>query len=222
MILRLVEKEQLAADTYVFHFAPEPMIDWQAGQSIRLTLPAGWDTEERRFTITSAPREQRVSITTRISTSDFKQALHLLPIGGEVLGTAVSGKFLWQQNKQPPILAAIGIGVTPFISMLRDRIGKDAPVDARMLYAYSPERGVYIGELEQIAIEHPMFSLQLFPDKKLGAEAVFDLYAPATPILIAGPSRAATQLRDDLFALGVAETDIYSDWFTGRAHWESA
>ena len=49
-----------------FRFTPVEPLVWIAGQSIKIELPAGYGTEERRFTIAAPPIKEDI-ITTRIA-----------------------------------------------------------------------------------------------------------------------------------------------------------
>jgi ferredoxin-NADP reductase len=76
--LILKEKENLVDNIWAFRFEPSAPLDWSAGQYIRVDLPHDKPDAEgtkRWFTISSAPYEQIVQITTRITQSAFKQAL---------------------------------------------------------------------------------------------------------------------------------------------------
>src|SRR3990170_8502700 len=122
MKLTLQDKKQEAKNVFTLVFAPDGPISWIAGQSIRLELPAGqYDTEERRFTISSAPHENHIAITTRTTPGLFKQSLLELKIGDIVEANAIEGTFTWKESEKPLIFIAGGIGITPFYAMLKHR-----------------------------------------------------------------------------------------------------
>ena len=123
--LLLQEKEHLVADVWAFRFKPSEPLSWTAGQYLSVELPHdnpdGKGTK-RWFTISSAPYEQIVQITTRLTGSTFKDALMALPIGGQLLLLdQPHGEFVWQDSDSPLVFVAGGIGITSFRSILRER-----------------------------------------------------------------------------------------------------
>ena len=80
MRLILEEKYHEIADVWVFRFRPETPMQWSPGQFMRFEIPHDKPDAkgiERWFTISSAPYEGVIQITTRISSSTLKQALIL-------------------------------------------------------------------------------------------------------------------------------------------------
>jgi ferredoxin-NADP reductase len=142
MQLTLTHKTHLADNVWSFQFAPQHPVSWLAGQFVEITIPHEHpDTGgvSRRFTICAAPYEQAITITTRITKTTFKQALHALPVGGHVtLAQQPAGDFLWLGADRPHIFAAQGIGITPFYAIIKDRIHRGLPVQATLVYAHQP------------------------------------------------------------------------------------
>src|SRR4029078_2732284 len=96
-----------------FHFHRPRDFLFQAGQNVLVTLGEGW--ENRTFTIASAPHEAELMIATRMRDSAFKNRLKTLEPGDPV---SIDG--LHPDTERPAVFIAGGIGVTPFLSMLRD------------------------------------------------------------------------------------------------------
>src|SRR5688572_30121908 len=136
--LTLREKEKLIDDIWAFRFVPSQPLQWTAGQYIRIELPhVGADAEgtKRWFTVSSAPYEAIIQITTRVTKSTFKKALHALPVGAEVqLLEQPHGDFIWEDTKRPVVFVAGGIGVTPFRSILRQRSHEQSPLRVTLIY----------------------------------------------------------------------------------------
>jgi ferredoxin-NADP reductase len=79
MKLRLIQKHQELHDVCSFVFEPEEPITWEAGQYMHYNFPHP-DTDdrgvERWFTISTAPFEKNIRITTRLALekgSSFKK-----------------------------------------------------------------------------------------------------------------------------------------------------
>lgn len=95
----------------------------KAGQYMELSMPHhGSDSRGSRrvFSITSAPQQEDAvsfGLRTTESGSSFKKALLELPKDARITGTVVGGDFRLPRDASAPLLlAAGGIGVTPFIS----------------------------------------------------------------------------------------------------------
>ncbi len=137
--LKLLRKHHITGNIWTFVFEPETPLSWTAGQFIRVGLPHSHPDlagTSRRFTISSAPHEGAVHITTRLSASSFKQALAALPVGGELqLLDEPAGDFVWQDSARPLVFVAQGIGITPFFSLLKDRAHRGLPLGAELFYS---------------------------------------------------------------------------------------
>jgi ferredoxin-NADP reductase len=85
--------------------------------------------QRRYFTVSSAPDENHISFATKFpqeKESSFKSALEKIKIGDTVYATQLGGDFLLPEKKNKNIiLLAGGVGITPFISQLRDLLKKN-------------------------------------------------------------------------------------------------
>ena len=79
--LKLIKKEEISLGIYSFTFQNSENLRWEAGQFLQIVLPHKNPDDrgiKRFFTISSAPYEKVVMITTRIdvkNSSTFKKAL---------------------------------------------------------------------------------------------------------------------------------------------------
>jgi glycine betaine catabolism B len=215
--LTLIRSQPVAGNVSTFVFEPDRPLEWTAGQFIRVELPhAPADNEgtKRYFTIASAPSTGRVHITTRLTTSSFKQALAALRAGQTLrLLDQPAGDFVWpaRAGHPPLIFAAQGIGVTPFYSMLTDRLHHHLPIGATLLFANRSPGIPFQAELAGWAATHPEFRLVL-TSGRLTAAAIGGLvpnlaghlvYAsgPGNLIELLGPpyNLPGNQLKQDFF-----------------------
>jgi ferredoxin-NADP reductase len=220
MKLIFVGKEPEADGAASFRFSPiEPLV-WIAGQSIKIELPAGYDTQERRFTIAAAPLEKDVVITTRVSDSEFKQALAALTPGSETSAYNIDGSFTWRQSNAPHVFAANGVGVTPFYAMLRQRHLEQKPLSATLLYANPTAEFILGAQLQELATQHPEFRVIFLPTQRLHADTVLQHWQPHQLLYLSGAAKKVDALGDTLLARGVPESLLMRDWFNGQANWD--
>jgi ferredoxin-NADP reductase len=214
-------KHQEKASIWTFKFEPTEPIQWLAGQSIRLELPAGFGTEERRFTIVSAPYEEDISITTRISDSDFKQALNALEPGDSVEGYNIDGEFVWSNRKRHHILCASGIGITAYVPMLKQLQFNHAIIKATLLYANHDDKFIYDDLLKLFAALNPGFSVVWLAGTRLSPTIIAKHCPHFTEdiVYLSGPSAMVDEVGQGLIDAGMPEQNLLSDWFTGRPGW---
>ena len=237
MPVRLLGKEQVAEGTMAFHFEKPPGFRFKAGQAIDLILAesASLSAEAARhaFSIVSAPEERELVIATRMRDSTFKRALGALPIGAQA---SIDGPFgsltLHSKVERPAVFIAGGIGITPFMSMLRHAASSASAQKLVLLYSNrEPGHAAFLGELEQLARVHPSFHMVATVTGKRGKSpagwtaetgrinesvvrrATEGLVDPV--FYVAGPPAMVASMRDELGDAGIYSDDIRSEEFYG-------
>lgn len=236
MTVRLQRREEVASGTMAFHFDKPAGFAFKPGQAIDLVLQdpavAGTDSGRHAFSIVSAPHQDDLVVTTRMRASAFKKALARLPIGGVA---EIDGPFgsLTLHNKadRAAVLIAGGIGITPFMSMLRHAAHVSLPHSLVLLYSNrTPEGTAFLSELQRLEGEHPNFRL-LATMTRMGEsrrpwmgdigqidEALLKRIASdlANPVYyVAGPPAMVAAMRSTLERAGVDGDDIRSEEFYG-------
>jgi ferredoxin-NADP reductase len=107
MKLKFVKKEHEIENVQSFYFEPPAGTSWIAGQFLEYTLPHPNEDDrgvKRWFTISTAPYEKLVRITTRINSeksSSFKTALQQLSEGDEVEAGRTRRRFcIWRSSQK--------------------------------------------------------------------------------------------------------------------------
>jgi ferredoxin-NADP reductase len=233
----LQSKEDVASGTMAFHLRRPDGFDFKAGQAIDL-LPSPKNaspveaSERHTFSIVSAPFEDELVIATRMRDSSFKRALAVLDIGATV---EIEGPFgslaLHKDRARAAVFIAGGIGITPFVSILRQATADRLP--QRMVLLYSnrrPEDAAFFSELARLEASIPNFRLVATMtqvsdsrqrwDGKTGViteallkTTVGDLPKPV--FYVVGPPGMVQAMRETLSRVGVDPDDIRSEEFYG-------
>ena len=213
--------EDEAADIKTFFFRSHKPVEYEAGQFIELTMSGG---DKHWFTLSSAPEDELLSITTRRSTSAFKQALWALQPGETVPMAAPMGDFvLPKDTARPLIFVAAGLGITPFHSICRHLANTHEDRPIRFFYAVSLERDIiFLDTFDKLGLHVTIFVTE--PTAAWGgerghitAEQIIELSQPTAESLIyvAGPEPMVEQLRKDLITKKIASEQIVGDYFPG-------
>lgn len=217
MKLIFLSKRREVDDVYYFGFQPAEHVAWLAGQSIRLEI----DGEERRFSIVSAPYEKNIAIATRISDSDFKQALMALHPKTEIDGFNIEGKFLWDETASKRILFASGVGITAYYPMLKQLAYEKQPLNATLVYANRDDQFLFGDELKRLQTKHPELSLEFLPGQRLSQKIIekYRVELSQSLVYLSGPEAMVNEISPLLISAGVKENLLKRDIFTGRMGW---
>ena len=231
----LVGRELVAEWTMAFRFAKPADWTYRAGQFIDITLldPPETDAEgnTRGFSISSAPSEDVIMITTRLRDTAFKRVLQAMPMGTPVTIEGPFGDFRLHHADRPAVVLTGGIGITPFRSILFESIhagGLRYPVI--VLYANRrPQDAAFLDELRALADQDA--NLRIVPTMsgletsdawdgergRIDASMLRRHLAGLTNAIyyLTGPPGMIQGLRTVLVAAGVDEDDIRTEEFTG-------
>lgn len=111
--------------------------------------------EAHPFTISSAPHEGELRVTIK-AVGDFTRHLFAnLKPGMDAVVEGAYGLFNYKSGGDKQIWVAGGIGITPFLSFLRD-LKTELAFDVHFYYTVRhPEEAVFSDEIEAIAKKHP-------------------------------------------------------------------
>ena len=84
----------------------------------------------------SPPFEDRLMVATRMRDSAFKRALKRIPLGTTVKIDGPSGSLTLHKNSsKPAVFLAGGIGITPFLSIVRQAAKDKLPHRLHLFYS---------------------------------------------------------------------------------------
>jgi len=232
----LRRREEIARGTLAFHFDKPAGFEFRAGQSIDVTLvnPVETDAEgnTRAFSIASAPSDPELIVATRFRDTAFKRTLATMPLSAEVKIEGPGGSFTLPKNSARKIvLLAGGIGITPFLSMVRHASLNKLPHELYLFYSNRrPEDAPFVTELEGLAQQNPNFHFVPTMTETEKSHRSWDgergvitremltkhLPSLEEPVFyVAGPPAMVAAMRQMLLAAQVDEDDIRTEEFSG-------
>jgi ferredoxin-NADP reductase len=234
--VRLEGREEIAGSTIAFHFEKPAGFSFKPGQAIDVILidsPATDDQAARHtFSLVSAPFQDELVVATRMRNSAFKHALKALSIGSPA---KIDGPFgslaLHNDRARPAVFMAGGIGITPFMSILRQAAQDQLPQRLLLLYSNRrPEDAAFLAELQQLEQKNKNFRMiatmtemskssrswkgeTRMINEDLVKRAIDDHSAPI--YYLVGPPGMVEAMRQTLNRIGINDDDIRSEEFYG-------
>lgn len=234
---RLAGSSLLAEGTRAFTLDRPAGFEFAPGQAVELVLADAREGEalqdvSHAFSLVSAPHESQLVLATRMRDSVYKNRLAALPAGSSVrLDGPFGSALVPPEGERPLVMIAGGIGITPFISILRHAARQGWQRPLLLLYANRhPQEAAFLDELQQLARQLPEFRLVATmtrmddaddnwdgPRGYLDEAAIRDLCAGLQePLyLLSGPPALVENTRDLLEDAGVDDDAIRSESFTG-------
>ena len=236
-LVALRKREIVARETLAFTLEKPPGFTFKPGQAIDVSLidPREMDAKgpRRAFSIVSAPHEDHILLATRARDSAFKRILGRMPIGGRVQVEGPFGSLTLQSNRsRPAIFIAGGIGITPFMSILRDATHQGLPQAITLLYSNRrPEDAAFLPELQQLERDYrgsfKLLATMTDPPAEgqewRGRNGMIDaelirsvLVKPSRPVFyVVGPPAMVAGMRELLTRMRIDDDDIRSEDFSG-------
>jgi ferredoxin-NADP reductase len=233
---RLLSRAEVAQGTMAFHFEKPSQFDFKPGQSADVTLPNPPETDSegstRTFSIASSPFENQLMFATRMRDTAFKRSLKKVPLGMEVKIDSAMGSFTLHKNSaKPAVFLAGGIGITPFLSIVRQADHDRLPHKLHLFYSNRrPEDAPFLEALQVLEKSNPNFKLICtmtemslsqrewkgetgWVNKEMLSRHLTALQGPI--YYSAGPPAMVAGMRKILVGAGVDEDDIRTEEFAG-------
>lgn len=219
-------RAEVAAGTMAFRFSKPAGFVFKPGQSVTLSLtdpPPEANSTQRIFSLASAPFQDELAVATRMRDgSAYKRALKALPLGAAIRLKGPRGLMtLHEDRSRAAVFIAGGIGITPFMSMLRQAAHDGLARPIYLLYSNrSAADAPFLAELQSLAQQNDGFRLlarmtdaEGFIDE--GTVQRFVAGAAAPLFYLAGPPAMVTAMKTILRGAGVGEHDVRSEQFYG-------
>ncbi len=211
-----------------FWFLPNRPLRYSAGQFIEMFLPH--DNPDERgvkhwFTLSSAPTDKLISITTKYAgskSSTFKKTLFSLKPGSKIKIVEPMGDFVLPKDKSIPLIfIAGGMGLTPYHSIIKWLIEVKERREVQVLLAFNQPKDILFEDLfksygaeVQVIVSTPTPSWQGLVGK-LSADKIIELTGDFGDkrIYVSGPEPMVEALETDILAQGVNKSNLVLDFF---------
>lgn len=223
---RLISREMVAESTLALTIERPADFQFSAGQHTMVSIPGANADNLKEFTIASAPSDPDIVLATRVRNSKFKDALYALKAGDAITLRSASGT-LWTESRSPQVWLSGGIGITPFRSIIRELIHRDAALDITHIHSDRSRASVpFLTEFVSYATEREgyRFVPTLTREKTVGGHGgriTRDLIATHAPqfaesdYFVVGTESFVTSMRIEILALGVSGSQIHTERFEG-------
>lgn len=238
IVLKLLQKLNIATEMKDFVFFPEKELSFSPGQYMEWTLPhKNPDSRGNRryFTIASSPTEGAIRLGVKFYShgSSFKRALSELTESVPIVGAQLSGDFTLPKNKEKKLaFIAGGIGVTPFRSMIKYLIDKKEQRSIILFFSNkTADEIVYTDVFNQAQSDLGIKTVYALTDKekipagwtgKVGRVDAEMIKAEAPDFMermfyLSGPHAMVSGYKKTLQQMGVPKKHIKTDFFPGFA-----
>lgn len=201
----------------------EPVKKHRAGQFLFVRFPSEKDLNESHpFTISSAPAEDVLRLTIKASGNFTRELFARLKDGTEAIIEGAYGMFNYKTGGPKQIWIAGGIGLTPFLSFVRDMDGTlQHKVDLYYTVRH-PEEAIFVDELEAAAAKNPDLKVHIRYSAKEGSLTIEDIVKNAGgnirdyDVYLCGPWPMMQAFEKKFMDLGLPKNKIHYEEFNFR------
>ena len=225
-----------ASDVVVLELAEKngnPVFGFKPGQYVMISYKneKGKIEDKHAFSIASAPSDKDyIRLGIKIS-GNFTQGISKLREGEEIFVSGPFGDFVFDEKKhQEAVFLAGGIGITPFISALRQAAQNNLPNKLSLIYSNRNIAGtIFLDELKELAKNNKnirtLFSIteekiprgaEGFVNERVNRKIISDYIGSVSgkTFFLCGPEKFMFSMKENLISLGVKKEQIMAEEFT--------
>ena len=195
---------------------------FKAGQFAFIEIQDQGLQEPHPFSISSSPNDETIRFTIRVLGDWTRKIREELKSGTEAILRGPYGRFESDFSEKKQVWMAGGIGITPFLSMVRG-MGLDDDRDIHLVYAVREKKeALFLDEISSKVSQLTGFKLVLL-ESKLGDYARVDIMKTKLPAPISeydyylcGPKSMVNGISNDLRKEGIVRSRIHTEAFEFR------
>lgn len=222
----LIDRTEWGEDAVALRFERPPGYEFAAGQYAVLSPGSSEEVRGKPLTIASAPGDDWLEFTTRLSDSEFKRALDAMRPGDGARVSAPTGRLVLPQDTSRFVFLVGGVGITPARSMLRDAAARGRHTDTVLFYGNRSDACIpYRAELEAMGT-HGVTFVQVLerPPHGWSGESGFisaelvrrhTTPSPGARWIVAGPPVMVEAMERVLDDLGIPAEERMVERFSG-------
>jgi len=154
-LVEVLESKEIAMGTLGLRLAKPKGFEYKAGQFIMVRMPClldkGLKESTRAMSLASAPFENDLLVSMRISDSEFKKEACKLKAGDKLEIEGPFGRLTMEDQTAPTVFIGGGIGITPFRSLVLDQEKKGWPIEISLFYSgRTLETSPFLEEFQKI------------------------------------------------------------------------
>jgi predicted ferric reductase len=178
--------------------------------------------EPHPFTVSSAPDEDQVRITVKASGDGTQYLFDHVKAGMTARVDGAYGMFNYKTGGKQQIWIAGGIGLTPFLSWIRDFKEQLSEHEIDFYYCMRvPEDALFLGEVEEAAAQHKNFRAHVSYSNTDGHLSVEQVEASSggiqdKEIYLCGPIAMIQALQKGFMKLGTPAAQLHFEEFNFR------
>lgn len=217
--LPIIKRNELSEKTIEIRFGLNKKFNFKPGQYISIIISEKTNDNKgskRDFSISSSPNNKNyISTCFRIpdTCSDFKKFITSCKLKTEVEIQGPQGIFtLPKSTKKEIVLIAGGVGITPFMSMLRYISEENLPYKITLIFTDKSEsRAPYLKEIKKLKNIN-----LIFRNKRINSKFLEETIKNKKSLFyICGSPNMVSNTRDLVLNLGVDESNINIEEFSG-------
>jgi predicted ferric reductase len=178
--------------------------------------------ESHPFTISSAPAEDVLRLTIKASGDFTRHLFEHLKEGTAAIVEGAYGLFNYKTGGQKQIWLAGGIGVTPFLSFIRD-LENDLAHEVDFYYTVRhPEEAIFVDEIESVMKQHPRLKAHIRFSSVHGSLSIEDMIKNAGgdlskhEVYMCGPLPMVQAFEKKFLESGIPKDHIHYEEFNFR------
>lgn len=197
-----------------------------SGQFITVFFPESGTPEGKAYSISNTSNEGTVDITVK-AMGDFSNKLCKMEIGDTVIASAPYGFFYSENEDTSLIFLAIGIGITPFKSMIMQALKNNPNREIFLFYGNkTADDIIFKNDWGELTLKHKNLKIKYFISKEENLKDGFEKgrlsvnrvlesikVTPQTEFLICGSISFVRETWKNLCTANISENNIYTEAF---------